>query len=273
MILDSIILTWCREHHDTTREAEYLSYAKYVADRPWIRGLRLHTAFLWVVFVLMLAVTVPRLPTVTASTVFPLFLQLMVFNGVFTLAFIPYGLKKYHLGDGTTLFFYVLMAFAINCLCSRLPQAGQYAFSIIMMPVSLLLHHGLPRILCKNGRQMRAFHAEQQLAADQAKAQMDKDEFDSWANRLQNTNPQDALELPEGTNQGYWAIQSWADLGVGRTEAMYEDSGSKGMLPEDDRGMLEDFDQADNLAEDFDDPVDPVDPVDSFYEDLDDNDY
>lgn len=268
MILDSIILTWCREHHDTTREAEYLSYAKYVADRPWLRGLRLHTVFLWVIFALMLAALFPQLPTVNASTVFPLFLQLMVINGVCTLAFIPYGFKKYHLGDGTTLFFYVLMAFAINCLCSRLPQAGQYAFSIIMMPVSLLLHHGLPRILCQNARQMRAFHAEQQLAADQAKAQMDKAEFDSWANRLHSPYPQDTAELPDDANYGYWAHQNWADLAESQPEELYEDYDSKDMLPEDGQGMLEDFDQADNLAEDFNDPDAPVD---SYDDDPDDN--
>lgn len=277
MILDSVIQKWCREGHDTSREAEFLAYAKYVAIHPWIRGLRLHSIFLWLVFALMMAAIFPSLPVVEASTVLPLFLQIMAINGVCTLAFIPYGFKKYHLGDGTTPFFYILMVIAINWIYVRFPQAGQYAFSLIMMPVSLVLHHVLPFMMNKNARQMKKFHAEQQLEADEEKAQMDKAEFDSWTNRQQSAGFQDTAELPDDANQGYWAIQNWADV-VGRVEAMHQDADCMELIPDEPpQGMLEEFASFDDPNDDYDEPdddyVDPLDQYSDLLEDGDDDDY
>lgn len=285
MILDRVILSWCREYHDTEREAEFQAYAKYVALRPWIRGLTRHSIFLWILYIGQLAIAIPHMKTVDAASLFYVAIQLMALNGVCTLAFIPYGLKKYHIGDGTTLFFYILMVVAINLLFGRLPQAGQTAFSVIMMPVSLVLHHILPLLLNKNARQMRAFHATQQLEAEDAQATQDKAEFDSWVNRQQGAGFHDTAELPEGENTGYWALRNWSDV-VANVEAMHQDADCMEVIPDEppqnmmedfgeDVNLVEDFDKPENLVEDFDDPEPPTEPpvddtesVEDFYKKL-----
>ena len=285
MILDHVILTWCRENHDTTREADFQAYAKYVALLPWIRGLARHSIFLWILFAGQMAVAVPLMKTVDVSSLFYVAIQLMALNGVCTLAFIPYGFKKYHLSDGTTLFFYILMVFVIHTLCRQMPQAGQTAFSVIMMPVSLVLHHILPFFMKKNARQMRAFHATQQLEAEDAQATQDKAEFDSWVNRQLGAGFQDVAELPEGGNDSYWSIQNWGDV-VANVEAMHQEADCMELIPDQppqdmmedfggDVNLAEDFDEPEDLAEDFDEPepstelpADDTESVEDFYNKL-----
>lgn len=180
MVLDSIVKNWCDEFYDSSRENEYGEYAKYVTIYPWLRGLRLHRIFLWFVFALLLTTEVSSLSDLDFET----FLQIMEFIGICTLAFIPYGFKKYHLGDGTTAFFYALMVLSLMLICEQLPAQVQNGFAIAMIPVSFVLHYVLPISKAKFVRRMKKFHHKHQQMLDDAKDELDKASFDSWNNRM-----------------------------------------------------------------------------------------
>lgn len=206
MVLDSLIKRWCEERYDTSREEDYQAYAQYVALYPWLRGLRLHRIFLWLVFVALVIVNNSAKNDYSFDAISPALQLIMSLNCACTLAFVAYGFKKFHLKDGTTLFFYCCMVAALLLVDNALPGSVQTIVHIVMIPVSVALHYVWPISKSKYVRRMKKFYAAQMRELEDAEDEFDRAEFDSWAYRKVRPNTSDFEEVQENGN--YKSLES-----------------------------------------------------------------
>lgn len=189
MILDKVIKQWCSENYDQSKEENYVRYAKYVAAEPWVKGLKKHTVFLWVAFILVFMTRFQDPSDFGLGGICRAALETAGYMGVLVTAFGIYGLKKYNLGDGTTIVFYVMMVVALNVVYGKLPYAVQMVFAIIMLPVSFLLHYVVPFRFRKTRKEMKQFHDAEEKEAEDLEKQREREEFDRWSQQ-RNGYPQ-----------------------------------------------------------------------------------